>query len=218
MAALSLASYLAPLYHQNRADGQHSHRNHGETTEPVVVQKSNDDSGHGTAGRTQPVFECDFGRLGIQICYDMEFDDGWAELARQGAELIAWPTQSPQTSQPAFRARQHRVHVVSSTWRHNASIFEPTGKIVAQIKPPQSTLVHELDLSYALLPWSAKLRNGEALKKAHFPAITTEILDAPMFYYAEEYHQQYLAKNPLGYCGIGGTGVECPTGLKTEPG
>lgn len=120
-----------------------------------------------TAGRTQPVFECDFGRLGIQICYDMEFDDGWSELARQGAELIAWPTQSPQTSQPAFRARQHRVHVVSSTWRHNASIFEPTGKIVAQIKPPQSTLVHELDLSYALLPWSAKLRNGEALKKAY---------------------------------------------------
>jgi len=42
--------------------------------------------------------------------------------------------------------------------------------------------------------------------------ITTEILDAPHFYYAEEYHQQYLAKNPSGYCGIGGTGVSCPIG------
>ena len=42
--------------------------------------------------------------------------------------------------------------------------------------------------------------------------ITTEILDAPQFYYAEEYHQQYLAKNPSGYCGIGGTGVSCPIG------
>ena len=43
--------------------------------------------------------------------------------------------------------------------------------------------------------------------------ITTEVVDAPEFYYAEAYHQQYLAKNPSGYCGLGGTGVACPTGL-----
>jgi hypothetical protein len=43
--------------------------------------------------------------------------------------------------------------------------------------------------------------------------ITTEILDAPEFYYAEDYHQQYLDKNPDGYCGLGGTGVSCPIGL-----
>ena len=47
----------------------------------------------------------------------------------------------------------------------------------------------------------------------HAADISTEILDAPAFYYAEDYHQQYLAKNPGGYCGIGGTGVSCPTGL-----
>jgi peptide-methionine (S)-S-oxide reductase len=52
-----------------------------------------------------------------------------------------------------------------------------------------------------------KRRYQEALSKAHRAAITTEILDAPEFYYAEEYHQQYLAKNPNGYCGIGGCGV-----------
>ncbi len=123
--------------------------------------------GGATPGDALPVFDCDFGKLGIQICYDMEFGDGWSELARQGAELIAWPTQSPQTSQPAFRAKANRCYIVSSTWRHNASIFEPTGKIAAQITPPQSTLVQELDLSYALLPWSSKLRNGEALRKAY---------------------------------------------------
>ncbi|MHB8622793.1 MAG: peptide-methionine (S)-S-oxide reductase MsrA [Sulfuricaulis sp.] len=50
----------------------------------------------------------------------------------------------------------------------------------------------------------------EALKKAGFTSITTEILDAPEFYYAEDYHQQYLAKNLHGYCGHGGTGVTCP--------
>jgi peptide-methionine (S)-S-oxide reductase len=50
----------------------------------------------------------------------------------------------------------------------------------------------------------------KALKSAGYPQITTEILDAPEFYYAEEYHQQYLAKNPDGYCGLGGTKIACP--------
>jgi peptide-methionine (S)-S-oxide reductase len=56
------------------------------------------------------------------------------------------------------------------------------------------------------------------LTKAGFGRITTEILDAPEFYYAEEYHQQYLAKNPFGYCGLGGTGLACPVGLATTAG
>ncbi len=51
------------------------------------------------------------------------------------------------------------------------------------------------------------------LARARYGAITTEILPAPEFYYAEDYHQQYLAKNPDGYCGLGGTGVSCPVGL-----
>ena len=51
------------------------------------------------------------------------------------------------------------------------------------------------------------------LAKNGMGAITTEIIDAPVFYYAEDYHQQYLAKNPGGYCGLGGTGVSCPIGL-----
>jgi peptide-methionine (S)-S-oxide reductase len=55
-----------------------------------------------------------------------------------------------------------------------------------------------------------------ALAKRGIGAITTEILDAPAFYYAEDYHQQYLAKNPNGYCGLGGTGVSCPTGLSVQ--
>jgi peptide-methionine (S)-S-oxide reductase len=53
------------------------------------------------------------------------------------------------------------------------------------------------------------------LRAAGYGEVTTEIEDAPTFYYAEDYHQQYLAKNPGGYCGIGGTGVACPTGLTT---
>ena len=66
----------------------------------------------------------------------------------------------------------------------------------------------------------AALRSKEmyekALKAAGRSAITTEIKSAPEFYYAEDYHQQYLAKNPDGYCGLGGTGVACQTGLEVH--
>lgn len=67
----------------------------------------------------------------------------------------------------------------------------------------------------------AQRRAAEASRHAYQPRltaaglgpITTEILSAPAFYYAEDYHQQYLAKNPGGYCGLGGTGVSCPVGI-----
>ena len=55
----------------------------------------------------------------------------------------------------------------------------------------------------------------QQLQAAGHGEITTEIAEAPPFYYAEDYHQQYLAKNPNGYCGLGGTGVSCPVGLTT---
>jgi len=56
----------------------------------------------------------------------------------------------------------------------------------------------------------------QALTDAGYGTITTEILAAPEFYFAEDYHQQYLAKNPGGYCGLGGTNVTCPVGLSVE--
>jgi len=133
----------------------------------VVSSDGKTMEGGSSPGKEVPVFDCDFGKLAIQICYDMEFDRGWRELARQGAELIAWPTQSPQTAQPAARAMEQRCYIVSSTWRNNASVFEPTGKIVAQVRPPEQVLVQELDLSYAILPWSSKLRNGKALQEKY---------------------------------------------------
>ncbi|MEL7051097.1 MAG: peptide-methionine (S)-S-oxide reductase MsrA [Cyanobacteria bacterium J06588_5] len=61
----------------------------------------------------------------------------------------------------------------------------------------------------------SKERYQEALKKSGYGEITTEILPAPTFYYAEDYHQQYLVKNPGGYCGLGGTSVSCPIGVAT---
>ena len=149
----------------------------------LVVNPATGVMEHGaTPGKEEPVFDCDFGKLGIQICYDMDFDYGWRQLALKGAELVAWPTQSPQTSQPAARAHRNRYYIVSSTWRNNASIFEPTGKIAAQIKwpagerkveagslvaPENNILVQEIDLSYAIVGWSGALKNGEGLREIY---------------------------------------------------
>lgn len=134
----------------------------------LAVQTGSDSlEGGMTPGKQAPVFECDFGKLGIQICFDIEFDDGWDQLSRRGAELVVWPTQSPQTVHPAARAARGGYWIVSSTWRHNASVFEPTGKIASQIRPPARVLVQDLDLSYAILPWSPMLKNGAALARKY---------------------------------------------------
>ncbi len=63
---------------------------------------------------------------------------------------------------------------------------------------------------------SSRAAFAEKLSGAGYGPITTEILDAPPYYFAEDYHQQYLSKNPNGYCGLGGTGVSCPIGLGAE--
>jgi peptide-methionine (S)-S-oxide reductase len=75
--------------------------------------------------------------------------------------------------------------------------------------------IYTFDAAQKAAAEESKAAYAAKLAEAGYGAITTEILDGPTFYYAEDYHQQYLAKNPDGYCGIGGTGVSCPVGLKT---
>ena len=72
--------------------------------------------------------------------------------------------------------------------------------------------IYVLDAEQRAVAEESRRMYGERLAAEHRGAITTEVLDAPQFYYAEDYHQQYLAKNPEGYCGLKGTGVSCPIG------
>ncbi|MDQ3538326.1 MAG: peptide-methionine (S)-S-oxide reductase MsrA [Actinomycetota bacterium] len=76
--------------------------------------------------------------------------------------------------------------------------------------------VYASDEAQLAVAEASRDRYQPVLDRAGYGAITTEIAGAPPFYYAEDYHQQYLAKNPGGYCGIGGTGVSCPVGLVTS--
>jgi predicted amidohydrolase len=115
-----------------------------------------------TPGNDFPVFDCDFGRLGILICYDMSYPASWEALAAAGAEIVAVPSESPQTVRPSAEALQHRYYVVTSTPRANASMFDPIGMTIAQTTS-SGVLVHEIDLSYATLHWAPTLQDGRAL-------------------------------------------------------
>ena len=132
---------------------------------PVAPQGSDVIEGGTTPGREFPVFDCDFGRVGIQICFDMLYADGWQALARQGAEIVALPSASPETIHPAFYALQHQYYIVSATPRDHAAFFSPLGLIEAQVSDEGAVLVHQIDLSYALLHWEAVLEEGAALRR-----------------------------------------------------
>ena len=70
---------------------------------PVAVVGTSELESGITPGREYPVFQCDFGKLGVQICWDIQFKEGWDALGRGGAEIVAWPTASPATVLPAAR-------------------------------------------------------------------------------------------------------------------
>jgi predicted amidohydrolase len=119
-----------------------------------------------TPGSSFPVFDCDFGKLGIQICWDMSYEDGWLELAKKRAEIVALPTASAQTARPASYALKGQYYVISSTPKRNASIFNPIGRISKQITDP-GVMVHQLDLSHAIVHWSPTLDEGRSFTKKY---------------------------------------------------
>jgi predicted amidohydrolase len=137
----------------------------------VADRGKNTCEGGVTPGKEFPVFDLDFGRIGVAICFDMSFDDVWDTYRRKGAEIVVWPTQSPQTIQPRSRALRSQCFVVSSTWRTNASIFDPTGEIIAQTTQPGSVLVDQIDLSYLLLGWQPTLQGGKAFSDKYGQAV-----------------------------------------------
>jgi predicted amidohydrolase len=132
---------------------------------PVAPQNSDVLEAGITPGRSFPVFDCDFGRVGIQICFDMMYPDGWQALADQGAEIVVLPSANPDVVHPAAYAMQHEYYVVNATPRDRAAVVGPLGVIEAQVAQDGAVLVHQVDLSFALLHWDAVLEDGEALRR-----------------------------------------------------
>jgi len=132
---------------------------------PVAPQNSDVLEEGTTPGRLFSVFNCDFGRVGIQICFDMMYTDGWQALADQGAEIVVLASADPDVIHPAAYAMQHEYYVVSATPRDHAAVIGPLGVIEAELTKEDAVLVHEIDLSYALLHWDAVLEDGAALSR-----------------------------------------------------
>jgi predicted amidohydrolase len=121
-------------------------------------------------GQDYPVFDCDFGRIGILICWDMAYAEAWETLAKQNVELILLPSASPQTVRPAAFAMLYRCPVLTSCPRDNVTLFSPIGTVMARLTTP-GILKAEIDLSYAILHWSSGLREGRALQEHYGDAI-----------------------------------------------
>lgn len=120
-----------------------------------------------TPGVEFPVFDTDFARIGILICWDMTFPHGFEAYAEKGVELIVWPSMSPQTITPRLYCRQFGFHLVSSTPRNNASIFDASGAIIGQVLDKDGVVTREIDFDFRLLPWQVGLENGEGLRSVY---------------------------------------------------
>jgi predicted amidohydrolase len=143
-----------------------------------------------TPGLRAKTFDLDFGRIGIQICFDMVYDDGWLALEEAGAELVCWPSAYPGSLQLGYRAWRHGYYVVSSPWRPPCAIYEPTGHARAirgqgnnsedhglpavratRETPSGEVLVETIDLEYALMSWKSAKDHGRALQEKYGDAI-----------------------------------------------
>jgi predicted amidohydrolase len=114
-----------------------------------------------------PVFECDFGRVGIQISNDVRYADGWRVLARKGAELVAFPSQPPYATQVAARAMENRLFVLGCPLRGSAILHDPLGQEIARTGPGERFLVEQIDLAYSVLGWHKELQGGHLFDETY---------------------------------------------------
>lgn len=152
-----------------------------------------------TPGREFPVFDCDFGRLGIQICYDVMYPDGWEALEKKGAEIVAFPSETSVTSGPSMYALQHRYFIVSAVPQHHAAVYNPVGMIEAEATT-EGVMVHQIDLAYAV---GGPSDGGAGLKAKYGDKVG-------MSYYEGEDVAMLWSNDPAMSIGQMLKGLDCP--------
>jgi beta-ureidopropionase len=106
---------------------------------------------HGiTPGSQVPVFDLDFGRIGIQICFDILFPDSWAELARKGASMVVWSSAYNGGYPLQVYAGLHHYYIVSSVCTEKSRIIDPCGTILAETDYQSNIIVRDINLDYAV--------------------------------------------------------------------
>lgn len=125
-----------------------------------------------TPGHTYPVFETDFGRVGLMICYDVFFPDPARALAAQGADVIVLPIWGGDETLAAARAIENKVFLVASGYDHPTYIMDPDGKRVAQAPQRGDVAIAEIDLTRRYIdPWLGDMRTRR-LKEIRLDVIT----------------------------------------------
>jgi len=104
-----------------------------------------------TPGKERPVFDLDFGRIGIQICFDLGFPESWAELARKGARMVFWPSAYNGGFPLQVYAYLYGYYVVSSVRANKSRIIDPLGNILAQTSEFVNIITREINLDYCVV-------------------------------------------------------------------
>ncbi|MBT7858991.1 MAG: carbon-nitrogen hydrolase family protein [Gemmatimonadetes bacterium] len=133
---------------------------------PVVLPDESIEQGI-TPGSEFPVFETDFGRVGLQICWDAVFDDGWQALAEQEAELVIMPSAAPTLPLMISHAYRHQYYIASSVMRPPSVIVNPQGRIIAESSANRKVAVTRVDLDYRVVPSTFLWSRGDALKRKY---------------------------------------------------
>lgn len=126
--------------------------------------------------QTPPVFDLDFGRIGIQICYDAGFPETWQDLAEQGARLVLWPSAYNGGFPLRLYAYLHHYHVVSSVQRDKSRIVDPLGVVRAETDERLHIVHRDINLDFVVSHWDFNYTVPDQIRTAYGPrvAITSD--------------------------------------------
>jgi predicted amidohydrolase len=147
---------------------------------PVVLPDGSLEGGV-TPGQKFPVFDLDFGSVGVQICFDVCYDEGWKALAAQGAELILFPSAAPSVSALISHAYRHSYYIVASTYRPPAIAVNPLGHEIAKAVNDREVAIVRIDLNYRILPSRFIWTRGDEIKSKYGDSVDFGWHDAEGF-------------------------------------
>jgi len=136
---------------------------HPVTTSPDYTQVENGI----TPGDSVPVFDLDFGRIGIQICFDIQFSEGWAAIAEQGAKAIIWASAYNGGFPLQAYAWLHHTYIISAVNTEKARIIDPCGTILAETDYQTNVLVRDINLDYAVCHYDFNYDIPDRIQNAH---------------------------------------------------
>lgn len=127
-----------------------------------------------TPGSTAPVFDTDFGRIGIAICYDIGWPEHWAALAEQGARLIVWPSAYDGGFPLQVYAWSHFATVVSSVWGYHSKVIDVTGRVLTATSRWSRVAIRRVDLEKEVFHIDAQVKKLADLQRQLGSAVTVE--------------------------------------------